>query len=546
MNSYGILANVAVALLAYSIYGLLQVALLASWSVHDSLRLWSSITAAALSLAALAILLLLSYLEHGRNIRPSSILLIYLVFSMLFDATRTRTIYLIEPFSVLSILSVISTVTKLLILVLESWEKAKYIQRPVRVPYGPEDTSSVLNRGVFFWLNRLLLNGARSTLLPKDLYCLSQGMDTNSLASPFLATWERLNKNGQNYAVIRALSITLKWPILMVVLPRLILIGLTVCQPILLSKLLQYLETSSYSKEEDIGYGLIGAYALVYLGIAISTGFYWYYHYRVLTMIRGCLVSAIGGKTLQLNTHSVEDPKAAVTLMSTEVERVTFGLRSFHEFWANAIQAGILAYLLERQLGIAFMVPLIIAILSSVLSIWASRSSDNYQTAWTSYSQLRIGTISSMLSSVKPLKMRGLTGILSTVIQNIRLQEIKLSNRFRMLLVWTTGLGYVPQFISPPLTFLLFILRAKGNGQPFDSSRAFTSLSLLLILAQSLSQTLLDLPPLLASFGSSSRIDKFLSTESRVDIRHFPTLLDELQDTGCEKKHAPLRRLSSK
>ncbi|GBF67299.1 canalicular multispecific organic anion transporter [Trichophyton mentagrophytes] len=108
-----------------------------------------------------------------------------------------------------------------------------------------------------------------------------------------------------------------------------------------------------------------------------------------------------------------------------------------------------------------------------------------------------------------------------------------------MLLVWTTGLGYVPQFISPPLAFLLFILRAKGNGQPFDSLRAFTSLSLLLILAQSLSQALLDLPPLLPSFGSSSRIDKFLSTESRVDIWYFPTLLDELQDTDFEKKYAP-------
>lgn len=126
----------------------------------------------------------------------------------------------------------------------------------------------------------------------------------------------------------------------MVVLPRSILIVLTICQPILLNRLLDYLTESSEPKEKDIGYGLIGAYALVYFGIAISTGFYWYYHYRVLTMIRWCLVSTIGVKTLQLNTHSVEDPKAAVTLMSTDVERIIFGLRSFHEFWANAIQAG--------------------------------------------------------------------------------------------------------------------------------------------------------------------------------------------------------------
>ncbi|EFR04178.1 canalicular multispecific organic anion transporter 1 [Nannizzia gypsea CBS 118893] len=520
---------------AHLVYGMLQVALLASWSIHDTLRSWSSISAAALSLVTFAILLLLSYFEHGRNIKPSSTLLIYLFFSMIFDVTRTRTLFLIKPYSVLSVLSITSTAMKAFILGLESWEKAKYIQRPVCVPYGPEDTSSILNRGIFFWLNLLLLNGARSTLLPKDLYCLAQGMDADSLSSPFLTIWEKFNEKNQRYAIMRALTITLKWPIIMVILPRSILIGLTVCQPILLNKLLDYLAEPSSSKDKDIGYGLIGAYAFVYLGIAVSTGFYWYYHYRVLTMIRGCLVSAIGGKTLQLNTHSVEDPKAAVTLMSTDVERIIFGLRSFHEFWANAIQAGFLAFLLERQLGIAFVVPLVIAILSSVLSIWASRSSDVYQTTWTRVSQLRIGTVSNMLSSIKPLKMRGLTETLSSVIQNTRLQEITLANRFRMLLVWTTGLGYVPQFISPPLTFLLFILKAKGNGQSFDASRAFTSLSLLLILAQSLSQTLLDLPPLLASFGSSSRIDKFLSTKSRVDTRHFPTLSDELQDRTCEK-----------
>ncbi|KAF3490889.1 ABC multidrug transporter [Arthroderma uncinatum] len=231
----------------------------------------------------------------------------------------------------------------------------------------------------------------------------------------------------------------------------------------------------------------------------------------------------------------MSDPKAAVTLMSTDVERIIFGLRSFHEFWANTLQAGLLAYLLERQLGVAFIVPLVVAIISSVTSIWASRSSDVCQTNWTRKAQLRIGTISNMLSSIKAIKMRGLTEKMSSIIQDLRLQEIKLANRFRMLLVWTTGLGYVPQFISPALTFLLFILRARINGQAFDASRAFTSLSLLLVLAQSLSQTLLDLPPLLASFGSSERIDRFLSTESQADSRHFP-MFPVSEESVKEKK----------
>lgn len=99
-------------------------------------------------------------------------------------------------------------------------------------------------------------------------------MDADSLGTPFLDVWKKLKKKQRGYTVIRALSISLKWPIMMVVLPRSILIGLTICQPILLNRLLDYLTESSEPKEKDIGYGLIGAYALVYFGIAISTGFY--------------------------------------------------------------------------------------------------------------------------------------------------------------------------------------------------------------------------------------------------------------------------------
>lgn len=505
------------------IYSALQAALLVTWSTHSALRSWSSIAATALSLATSAILCLLSYFEHGRNVRPSSILLVYFLFSSVFDAARARTIWLVAPSSSLADLFIISTVMKVLVLMLESYEKGKYMLSPVN-KHRPESTSSVLNRSVFFWLNRVVWNGARTVILPRDLYELTPEMTSKSLISPFLGIWKNLKQQQRSYASMRALASTLKWSILMAVFPRLIMLSLTVCQPILLNKLLDYLGKPSESMSKGVGYGLIGAYALVYIGIAVSTGFYWYHHYRVLTMIRGCLVSAIGWQTLKLNTDAMSDPKAAVTLMSTDVERILFGLRSFHEFWAITIQVGLLTYLLERQLGLVFIIPLVVAFISSAASIWVSRSSNTHQTNWMEAAQIRIGAISGALSSIKAIKMRGLTGNMSSVIQDFRLQELKLANGFRILLVWTAGLGYVPQFVSPVLTFLVFILQARVDERSFNASRVFTSLSLLLILAQSLSQTLLDLPSLLAAFGSTERIDQFLSIEHQTDFRNFPML----------------------
>lgn len=63
---------------------------------------------------------------------------------------------------------------------------------------------------------------------------------------------------------------TLRWPILVPVIPRLILIGFTLCQPLLVNRFLDYLQDSERGQDANIGYGLIGAYGLVYFGMAVS------------------------------------------------------------------------------------------------------------------------------------------------------------------------------------------------------------------------------------------------------------------------------------
>lgn len=101
-----------------------------------------------------------------------------------------------------------------------------------------------------------------------------------------------------------------------VVFPRLLQLAFTICQPLVLNQFLAFLENS----EESInrGYGLIGAYALVYLGIALSGAFFSHQATRTVTMLRGILVSAIFARSTDLSTTAV-DNSAAVTLMSTDV-----------------------------------------------------------------------------------------------------------------------------------------------------------------------------------------------------------------------------------
>ncbi len=109
---------------------------------------------------------------------------------------------------------------------------------------------------------------------------------------------------------------TLKWPLLAVVVPRLFLLAFTICQPLVLVRFLVFLQDPSESV--DVGYGLIMAYGFVYVGISVSSSFYYHGVFRSVTMLRGLLVTALFSKTTRRSITAGDD-SAAVTLMSTDV-----------------------------------------------------------------------------------------------------------------------------------------------------------------------------------------------------------------------------------
>ena len=75
-------------------------------------------------------------------------------------------------------------------------------------------------------------------------------------------------------------------------------------------------------------------------------------------MMRAGLVAGIYSKTLDMPVTAA-DPTAAITLMSTDVERITNGTTHIHETWANIVEVAIAIWLLERQLGVACVVPVV-------------------------------------------------------------------------------------------------------------------------------------------------------------------------------------------
>ena len=78
-----------------------------------------------------------------------------------------------------------------------------------------------------------------------------------------------LAKPEGRYTLTWAILITLWWPLLTAIIPRLCLIGFNFAQPFLITRTLNLLYQPINETSKDEGYGLIGAAGLIYLGIAV-------------------------------------------------------------------------------------------------------------------------------------------------------------------------------------------------------------------------------------------------------------------------------------
>lgn len=223
-------------------------------------------------------LCVLSYQEHIKSIRPSSILNVYLLCTLAFDAVQIRTIWLIDNDTAIAGVFTASLALKLCIFLLEAGEKHQFLYHDDR-NHGPEEKSGIFNRAVFWWLNDLLIQGRKNILALEDLYPLNEDLSTRDLFSKFQTAWEKGVLNhlsfshqcvcnlifaaGAKTGSYRALYATFKallGPILVTMIPRVCLIGFNFCQPLLIHRFTTYLQQAVTEKTTNQGYGLVGAY----------------------------------------------------------------------------------------------------------------------------------------------------------------------------------------------------------------------------------------------------------------------------------------------
>ncbi|KAF9875583.1 ABC multidrug transporter [Colletotrichum karsti] len=491
---------------------------------------WTSrvaIASDAMSFVVGLIMIPLSFLEHDRSPRPSTLLDIYLLVTLIFDVALSRTLWLSvesgEDYHQ-SLVSIVSTAVKAAVLALESCQKplSWYFDQK---PQSPEVTSGIIKLMTFFWLKELFLKGYRKILSISDLYLLDESMSAEILYNKFEPRLRKNTSLGHTHALGRSLLRTLAVPLLLPVVPRFLRIGFMFCQPLLIESLLSYLQEPDQQSSPHKGYAFIAAAIIIYVGMALCQASHFYLHERSLFMMRGILASAVYRKTTILKLSASED-SAALTLMNTDVERFKSGVMFWHEYWANPIEIAVACYLLQRQIGPAFVAPIALVAVCGIVASFVAKFSARNQGVWMKAIQKRVGVTSKTISTMKALKISAMTGPVEKLILGLRLQELQNGWKWRLTIVATVAVAHMPTLLGPVVAF-------ATTTSSLDVTRIFTSMAYLTLLAGPLALLLQTFPMMAGAYACLGRIQAYLDKESREDFRLTPGLSIPAKHNGA-------------
>ncbi|KAF5525068.1 ABC transporter atnG [Colletotrichum aenigma] len=268
------------------------------------------------------------------------------------------------------------------------------------------------------------------------------------------------------------------------VIPRLCLSVFTFAQPFLINTTVSFV--GQEKPDANFGKGLIGAWALVYLGIAAIN-------------------------TREADTGDI----TAVALMGTDVERIHMSMSVFHLLWSSLLDIIIASWLLGLQLSLACLAPIILVIVFIAAMSKVSVATNTAQKHWIEKIQERLRVTTTMLSEMKAVKMLGLTQVMSNMVQNHRTDEIETSKSFRKLLVATLLLSLSPINLAPIVTFGIYvIISVYWKNDTLLPAQAFTSIALISLLTTPVVAFIQILPMVVQSLSCFDRIQDFCNYSS--------------------------------
>ncbi|KAI1762970.1 ABC transporter [Hypoxylon sp. FL1150] len=502
-----------------------QLALLALRAQHPAFATGASLTADILSVIATVAALILSFIDHTRRFRPSTLLGLYLSVLVVLGTARTRTFWSLPQsdegrsvpvaatlaFALTSAALLLESIEKKIDLALDQVQNTHGGSNESSTKgraFAPEQRSGIWARTSFVWLTATFRAGYNRILTLDDLPPLDTGLESQLVGKTLADTWATYDPQAK-HSLLRACFRSYRLSFLSAVIPRLCLTGFTFAQPFLVSATVTFVGLEN--PDSNYGKGLIGAWALV------SNSIHQYQNFRFTTRVRGGLIALIHNRTLHKRVADDTGEITAMALMSTDVERILNGAGRLHKIWGSLVDIIIASWLLGLQMSVACLAPIVLVFVFIAVTYKVSKRAKAAQLRRVERVQERLRVTSSFLSNMKAVKMLGISPVMSSVLQKLRVDEINVSKAYRKLLVWALLLSLTPINLAPVVTFAVYVIIAIfWKDESLLAAKAFTSVTLISLLTTPVILFIQALPLLFQSIGSLERIQQYCDG-ARVD-----------------------------
>ena len=162
--------------------------------------------------------------------------------------------------------------------------------------------------------------------------------------------------------------------------------------------------------------------------------------FRTMTKIRGSLVTIIYKTMLTVRAES-GNSSAALSLMSTDVDRITMTTFFIVNLAPDVVQLAIALWILGVQLGATSIAPVVLCVICAGIAARIAKMVPPRQRRWMAAIQKRVGITSDIIGSMKGVKVAGMGDKAEEQIQGLRDYELEQSVHFRKLNITTLMLG---------------------------------------------------------------------------------------------------------
>lgn len=409
----------------------------------------------------------------------------------------------------------------------------------------PEGTTNFFYRFFFWWLNPVMRTGYKRTLEPQDLFKLSDDIKIENMANRFYHYFERdlerartkhvekkCKERGETLATTKvdpeedlkdfelskfttvfALFKTFKYQYSAACVFLCMANSASTCNPLLLKKLIQYVERKALGVEEGIGRGLgysFGASAIVFL-IGVLINHFFYRSMLTGAQAKAVLTKALLDKSFRLSAEAKHKyPVGKITsMMGTDLARIDFaiGFQPFLIIFPIPIIIAVAILIVNigvsALVGVAILAFFFCAIAVSTRKLFAYRFTAN------KFTDARVDFIKEALNNLKIIKFYSWEPPYHENISDIRRKEMRIIYRMQVLRNIITAFSMCLTLFASMISFLVLYAVDKNRKDP---ASIFSSISLFNVLTQQV-----FLVPMALSSGADAylgigRVGEYLSS----------------------------------